>query len=75
MKTKTTGYGYIVGKRVQIPAYMDNWMRGDQYGVVTSVRKNYDSGIGIPVAHVKGDKGTKTRLKLIDLMKDGEVLV
>lgn len=48
---------YWIGKRVQIPAYMDNWMRGDRYGEVTL------AGIvsGRVLLRVKGDKGTVTR--------------
>jgi hypothetical protein len=52
-------------KRVQIPAYTDRWMMGDQYGVVvkTSVRKiKTERGFieNREVAHVKLDKSGKT---------------
>lgn len=30
----TRGLIEMIGKRVQIPAYMDHWMRGDRYGSV-----------------------------------------
>lgn len=29
---------YIIGYRVQIPAYTDAWMRGERYGTVTDVK-------------------------------------
>jgi len=33
----------LLGKRVQIPAYRDEWMRGDRYGIVDGrVKRNPD---------------------------------
>ena len=48
----------IVGKRVQIPAWTDNWVRGDRYGVVVL------AGIvsNRLMLKVQGDKGTTSRL-------------
>lgn len=33
-----------VGTRVEIPAHMDAWMRGDRFGTVESVRRR-DPGV------------------------------
>lgn len=33
-----------IGTRVEIPAHMDAWMRGDRYGVVESARRS-DPGV------------------------------
>lgn len=38
--------------RVEIPAYMDSWMRGDRYGEVTRTYQD--------VYHVKLDKSGRT---------------
>lgn len=38
--TKIAKCRALIGKRVEIPVYYGLWMRGAQYGVVTSVSKN-----------------------------------
>jgi len=63
--------------RVQIPAYTDRWMMGDQYGEVIKVTTRREKYVGVPserprydeyeVAHVKLDKSGKTiRVVLAD---------
>ena len=49
---------FWIGKRVQIPAYADNWMRGDRYGEVVLVW----TVSGKTLLKVKGDKGTVSRV-------------
>jgi len=45
--------------RVQIPAYTDRWMMGDQYGTVLKVVRLPQNG-SREIAHVKLDKSGKT---------------
>lgn len=54
-----TAAGFLIGHRVQIPAYTDAWMQGDRYGKVV--------GFGVPksdqlpaFARVKLDKSGRT---------------
>lgn len=55
-----------VGKRVEIPAHTDRWMRGDRYGVVQSVRRRSDK----VVATIEMDKsGVRLRCDL-DALKE-----
>jgi hypothetical protein len=61
-------------QRVQIPAYMDAWMRGDRYGNIVKVTKRKASismgekyGTEIEIAHVLLDKSNKVvRVQLDD---------
>jgi hypothetical protein len=46
---------FAVGDRVQIPAWHDDWMRGDRYGTVVK------SVSGSQTVHVLADKSGKTR--------------
>jgi len=57
--------------RVQIPAYTDRWMMGDQYGEVVKVSRKFEQHpgknghtvakrTGAEIAHVKLDKSGKT---------------
>jgi hypothetical protein len=50
-------------KRVQIPAYTDRWMMGDQYGALVKVtlskRLRDRWGDPVEIAHVKLDKSGK----------------
>ena len=57
---------YVIGKRVQIPAYTDLWMRGTRYGVVERIVKSHNP-IGNPVkyAMVRLDKLPKHCYKFV----------
>jgi hypothetical protein len=63
--------------RIQIPAYTDQWMKGDRYGDllhVTSYKPRAKNGAEDPykkIAHVKLDKSGKTMRFMFD---DCEVL-
>lgn len=46
---------HLVGKRVQLPAWDGSWMRGDRYGVITSVSRDGER------FYVKTDKANATR--------------
>jgi len=54
----------IKGTRVQIPAYTDRWMMGDQYGEIVKVTRGKVFknrwGDDEEIAHVKLDKSGKT---------------
>jgi hypothetical protein len=55
--------------RVQIPAYADQWMKGDRYGeVVKTTRSKVEhyGKIGLEIAHVKLDISGKTMRYLLD---------
>jgi hypothetical protein len=56
--------------RVQIPAYTDRWMMGDQYGelikVVISKKVRDRWGDAVGIAHVKLDISGKTVRVLLD---------
>ena len=46
---------FSVGERVQIPAWHDDWMRGDRYGIVVKAVP------GSQTVHVLADKSGRTR--------------
>lgn len=46
---------FVIGDRVQIPAWHDDWMRGDRYGTVVK------SVPGSQTVHVLADKSKRTR--------------
>lgn len=46
----------LIGKRVQIPAHTDRWMRGDRYGEIVS---NYET-LTANVVRVKMDRSGQT---------------
>ena len=48
----------LIGCRVQIPAYLDAWMRGSRYGEITRVNGDY--------ARITTDHG----LKVVALVDD-----
>lgn len=50
--------GECVGRRVELPAWSERWMRGDRYGVVVDVRRKPS---GLHLADVKLDKSGFTR--------------
>lgn len=55
--------------RVQIPAYADQWMKGDRYGEVVKTSKSkvmHNGQIGLTIAHVKLDISGKTLRYLLD---------
>jgi len=54
----------LIGKRVQIPAYLDAWMRGSRYGEITRVFSRKD-GNG-DYARITTDHG----LKVVALLDD-----
>ncbi len=51
-----------VGDRVQIPAWHDDWMRGDRYGVVVKAVP------GSGTAHVLYDKSGRERRWNVDFL-------
>lgn len=59
--------GYWIGRRVEIPAYFDAWMRGARYGVVVSVAPN-----GLARVHL--DKGGYVRVFTDDFAWVDEVV-
>jgi RNase P/RNase MRP subunit p29 len=48
----------LIGKRVQVPAYTDTWMKGDRYGKVVNVTMHRENNT--PYAHVMMDKSNRT---------------
>jgi hypothetical protein len=59
--------------RVQIPAYTDRWMMGDQYGEIVKITVKKGNLLAahdprrVEIAHVKLDKSGKTvRVRLDD---------
>ena len=62
-------FKWLEGRRVEIPVHCDNWMRGDRFGRVTSVR--LVKGVGI--ARVQGERATITRLPVEELMQYGRI--
>ena len=57
-------------RRVQIPAYTDQWMMGDRYGDLIKITKAKITtdrwGDPLRVAHVKLDKSGKTVRFILD---------
>lgn len=51
-------YAPSTPERVEIPAYMDRWMMGDRFGVVTKLTERNGPG-GPTIAHVLLDKSGK----------------
>ncbi len=52
---QSTHARFKIGDRVQIPAWHDDWMRGDRYGVVVKAVP------GSQTVHVRADKSGRTR--------------
>jgi hypothetical protein len=55
---------HLVGKRVQLPAWCDTWMKGDRYGVITHVSEARHR------VYVKTDKAGATRWYSLDNVDD-----
>ena len=62
---------YMIGKRVQIPAWSDRWMMGDRYGEIISGRNVLDANNDKRQYRVKLDKSGK----LVKFFSDDLTLV
>ena len=51
---------HLIGKRVQLPPWDGIWMRGDRYGVITSLSRDGQR------FYVKTDKAGATRRYAVD---------
>lgn len=54
----------LIGKRVQVPAYTDTWMKGDRFGKVVNVTMSRETNV--PYAHVMLDKSNRTMKFIAD---------